>query len=93
MTMRQLESLKAGGHSFHPVFEVCGKCDIARQRYVTGSDISNYCVYENKTYSPGALTCDVSLKPSNLPQECQPPDASHKRAYWKLLDDKTVTCN
>ena len=60
---------------------------------VTGSDISNYCVYENKTYSPGALTCDVSLKPSNLPQECQPPDASHKRAYWKLLDDKTVTCN
>jgi hypothetical protein len=34
MTMHQLERLKAGGHSFHPVFEVCGKCGIARKRYV-----------------------------------------------------------
>jgi hypothetical protein len=61
---------------------------------VTGSEISNYCIFENKTYSPGAITCDVTLKsPSNFPQECQPADASHKRAYWKLLDGKTVTCN
>jgi hypothetical protein len=60
---------------------------------VTNSEISNYCIFENKTYSPGALTCDVSLKPSHAPQECQPPDATHKRAYWKLLEGKTEACN
>jgi hypothetical protein len=59
---------------------------------VTGGDIANYCIFENKTYSPGALTCDVSLKPSHAPQECQAPDANHKRAYWKLLEGNVVTC-
>ena len=34
MTMHELERLRAGGHSFHPVFKVCKKCGIARQRYV-----------------------------------------------------------
>ena len=34
MRMHQIDWLKAGGHSFHPVFKVCGKCGIARQRYV-----------------------------------------------------------
>jgi hypothetical protein len=59
---------------------------------VTGSEISNYCIFENKTYSPGALTCDVALKPSNAPQECQAPDAAHKRAYWKVLEGSPLTC-
>jgi len=59
---------------------------------VTGGDIANYCIFENKTYSPGALMCDVTLKPSNAPQECQPPDAVHKRAFWKLVEGTSVTC-
>jgi hypothetical protein len=53
---------------------------------VTGGDIANYCIFENKTYSPGALMCDVSLKPSNAP------DANHKRAYWKVVEGESVTC-
>ncbi len=60
---------------------------------VTGTEVSNYCVFENKIYSPGALICNVTLKPSYPPQECQPADAAHKRAYWKILDAKTVTCS
>jgi hypothetical protein len=59
---------------------------------VTGADISNYCIFENKTYSPGALTCDVTLKPSNAPMECQAPDNNHKRAYWKIVEGNTLTC-
>ncbi len=59
---------------------------------VTGNDIANYCIFENKTYSPGALMCDVPLKPSNAPQECEPPDANHKRAYWKVVEGTSVTC-
>jgi hypothetical protein len=59
---------------------------------VTGGDIVNYCIFENKTYSPGALMCDVTLKPSNAPQECQAPDAAHKRAFWKLVEGNSVTC-
>ncbi len=59
---------------------------------VTGGDIANYCIFENKTYSPGALMCDVPLKPSNAPQECEAPDANHKRAYWKVVEGTSVTC-
>jgi hypothetical protein len=59
---------------------------------VTGGDIANYCIFENKTYSPGALICDVSLKPNNAPMECQAPDANHKRAYWTLHDGGALTC-
>lgn len=60
---------------------------------VTGTEVSNYCVFENKIYSAGALICNVILKPASPPQECQPADATHKRAYWKILDAKSTTCN
>jgi hypothetical protein len=56
---------------------------------VTGGDIANYCIFENKTYSPGALICDVPLKPSGAPMECQAPDINHKRAYWTVRENTT----
>jgi hypothetical protein len=59
---------------------------------VATTDISNYCVYENKVYSPGSLTCDVLVGPASSPLECQPADAVHKRAYWKIPEKTTVTC-
>jgi len=61
MTMRQLESLKAGGHSFHPVFEVCRKCGIARQRYV--KDKKQKCV--GKRRGPERVAFDPEDDESN----------------------------
>jgi hypothetical protein len=55
---------------------------------VPATEIKNYCIYDNKLYSDGALLCVGKGKASSAPMECQLTPTAH----WKVSDKTTVSC-